>query len=99
MTSTAGPGGRADGTLYAFDDRCTHEAPGRNGERWLSLTVWFLQGGLDVIVKRGRYLGSGRDDPAEASHRDDRHKHVGDLVFSRARRQRPGGAPLQADRR
>jgi nitrite reductase/ring-hydroxylating ferredoxin subunit len=29
----------ADGTTYAFDDRCTHEASDRIGERWLSLTV------------------------------------------------------------
>ncbi len=49
---------RADGTTYAFDDRCTHEAWGRIGERWLSLTVWLLRGGLDVILERGRYLGA-----------------------------------------
>jgi hypothetical protein len=48
--------------------------------------VWFLQSGLDVVLEPGRYPGSGRDDPAEPGQRDDRQKHVGDLVLGRARR-------------
>jgi hypothetical protein len=61
--------------------------------------AWFLQRGLDVVLERGRYPGNGRDDPAEASHRDDRQEHVGDLVLGRARRKRPGRAPLRLAQR
>jgi hypothetical protein len=38
-------------------------------------------------------------DPAEPDNRGDGQQHVGDLIFGRARRQRPGGAPFQADLR
>jgi hypothetical protein len=34
--------------------------------------VQFLQRGPDVISERGSQIGSGRDDPAEPGHRDDR---------------------------
>ena len=63
------------------------------------MIIRFQQRGLDVISQRGRYAGDGAGDPAEPGHRGDRQQHAGDLVFGRARRQRPGGAPFQADRR
>src|SRR5215831_20569688 len=36
---------------------------------------------LDVVLQGDRHPGSGRDDPAEPGHRDDRQQHVGDLVL------------------
>jgi hypothetical protein len=60
-----------------------------------SVIAWFRQCGLDVIFERGRHPRSCRDDPAQASHRDDRQEHVGDLVLGRAHRKRTGSAPLQ----
>jgi hypothetical protein len=61
--------------------------------------VWFLQRALDAVTQHGRDLGSGRDDLAEPSNRDDRRQRAGDLVFGRASLQRPPCAPVQADRR
>ena len=79
------------------------------GFRWLvlpfgprpgeSLVIWIRQRGLDVITQRGRHIGDGAGDPAEPGHRSDRQQHVGDLVFARPGRQRPGRAPFQADPR
>jgi len=61
--------------------------------------VWVYQRGLDVISQRGRHVGDGAGDPAEPGDRGDGQQHAGDLVFGRARRQRGGGAPFQADPR
>src|SRR5215470_14565776 len=57
------------------------------------------QRGLDVIAERGGHVGGGGGDPAEPGDRGDGQQRAGDLVFGRALRQRPGGAPFQADPR
>src|SRR6516225_1962966 len=57
------------------------------------------EGGVDVIPERGGHVRDGAGDPAEPGDRGDGQQHAGDLVFGRARRQRGGGAPFQADPR
>src|SRR5215831_19042148 len=59
--------------------------------------IWVYQRCLDVIAERGRQVGDGAGDPAERGDWGDGQQHVGDLVFGCAHRQRPGGAPFQAD--
>jgi LuxR family maltose regulon positive regulatory protein len=41
-----------------------------------SVIAHFLQRRFDVVFECGGDRGSGRDDPAEASHRNDREEHV-----------------------
>src|SRR6185312_5739357 len=78
------------GSRRSLQPRAPHGMP--------SVIVWFFQRCFDVVFKCGGDRGSGRDDPAEASHRNDRQEHVDDLVVGRTRSERPRGAPLQADR-
>src|SRR5215469_13299658 len=78
-TTRAGAGGA--GLPPVTQAGRTGDQPGESA----LVTAWFLQRRFDVVLKRGGYRESGRDDAAEASHRDDRQEHVGDLVLGGAR--------------